>query len=35
LYGALGIIIITSLAAMYPLRKLNDMNIIEALRIEE
>jgi putative ABC transport system permease protein len=35
LYGALGIILITSLAAMYPLRKLNDMNIIEALRIEE
>jgi len=35
LYGGLGIIIITLLAAVIPLRKLNDMNIIEALRIEE
>lgn len=33
--GALGIILITLLAAMFPLRKLNDMNIVEALRLEE
>lgn len=35
LYGGAGIIAITLLAAMIPLRKLNDMNIVEALRIEE
>ncbi|HEY5584388.1 MAG TPA: FtsX-like permease family protein [Ruminiclostridium sp.] len=33
--GGIGIILITLLAAMIPLRKLNDMNIVEALRIEE
>jgi putative ABC transport system permease protein len=35
LYGGVGIIVITLLAAVIPLRKLNDMNIVEALRIEE
>jgi putative ABC transport system permease protein len=35
LYGGLGIIAITLLAALFPLRKLNDMNIVEALRVEE
>ncbi|QNU65969.1 FtsX-like permease family protein [Ruminiclostridium herbifermentans] len=33
--GGVGIIIITLLAALFPLRKLNDMNIVEALRLEE
>lgn len=33
--GGIGMITITLLAAMFPLRKLNDMNIVEALRIEE
>jgi putative ABC transport system permease protein len=33
--GALGIILITLLSALFPLRKLNDMNIVEALRLEE
>jgi putative ABC transport system permease protein len=33
--GGVGMISITLLAAMFPLRKLNDMNIVEALRIEE
>lgn len=33
--GGGGIIAITLLAALFPLRKLNDMNIVEALRIEE
>jgi len=33
--GGIGIISITLLAALFPLRKLNDMNIVEALRIEE
>lgn len=33
--GGLGIIAITLLAALFPLRKLNDMNIVEALRVEE
>jgi putative ABC transport system permease protein len=35
LSGGLGIILITLLAALFPLRKLNDMNIVEALRVEE
>ncbi len=35
LSGGVGIILITLLAAVIPLRKLNDMNIVEALRIEE
>ncbi len=35
LYGGVGMIVITLLAAVVPLRKLNDMNIVEALRIEE
>lgn len=35
LYGGVGIIVITLLAAVIPLRKLNEMNIVEALRIEE
>lgn len=35
LYGGLGIVAITLLAAVIPLRKLNGMNIVEALRIEE
>lgn len=35
LSGGIGIIIITLLAALFPLRKLNDMNIVEALRLEE
>jgi putative ABC transport system permease protein len=35
LSGGLGIIGITLLAALLPLRKLNDMNIVEALRVEE
>jgi len=35
LYGGIGIIAITLLAALFPLRKLNDMNIVEALRVEE
>lgn len=35
LTGGIGIIAITLLAALFPLRKLNDMNIVEALRIEE
>jgi putative ABC transport system permease protein len=35
LSGGIGIIAITLLAAMFPLRKLNDMNIVEALRVEE
>lgn len=34
-YGGAGIIAITLLAAIIPLHKLNDMNIVEALRIEE
>ncbi len=33
--GGIGIIAITLLAALFPLRKLNDMNIVEALRVEE
>jgi putative ABC transport system permease protein len=33
--GGAGMIMITLLAALFPLRKLNDMNIVEALRIEE
>ncbi|PYG87778.1 putative ABC transport system permease protein [Ruminiclostridium sufflavum DSM 19573] len=33
--GGAGIIMITLLAALFPLRKLNDMNIVEALRLEE
>jgi putative ABC transport system permease protein len=33
--GGAGIILITLLAALFPLRKLNDMNIVEALRVEE
>ncbi|MDF2613812.1 MAG: ABC-type transport system, involved in lipoprotein release, permease component [Clostridia bacterium] len=33
--GTLGIIGITFIAALLPLRKLNDMNIIDGLRIEE
>ncbi len=35
LTGGIGIIVITLLAALFPLRKLNDMNIVEALRLEE
>jgi len=35
LYGGIGIIAITLAAAVIPLRKLNDMNIVESLRIEE
>lgn len=35
LYGGLGMIGITLLAALFPLRKLNDMNIVESLRVEE
>lgn len=35
LYGGLGIIAITLTAAMIPLRRLNEMNIVESLRIEE
>ena len=35
LSGGIGIILITLLAALFPLRKLNDMNIVEALRVEE
>lgn len=35
LSGGIGIIVITLLAALFPLRKLNDMNIVEALRVEE
>lgn len=35
LYGGVGMVVITLLAAVVPLRKLNDMNIVEALRIEE
>lgn len=35
LYGGLGVIVITLLAALFPLRKLNDMNIVESLRVEE
>lgn len=35
LYGGAGMVVITLLAAVIPLRKLNDMNIVEALRIEE
>ncbi len=34
-YGGLGMIAITLLAALFPLRKLNDMNIVESLRVEE
>lgn len=33
--GAAGIIFITFIAALIPLRKLNDMNIVESLRLEE
>lgn len=33
--GGAGIIAITLLAALFPLRKLNNMNIVEALRVEE
>jgi len=33
--GTIGIIGITFIAALIPLRKLNDMNIIDGLRIEE
>ena len=33
--GMIGVISITFLAALIPLRKLNDMNIIEALRVED
>ncbi|MDP4182593.1 MAG: FtsX-like permease family protein, partial [Bacillota bacterium] len=35
LVGAIGVIAITLLSALIPLRKLNDMNIVEALRVEE
>ncbi len=35
LYGGIGIIAITLAAAVIPLRKLNDMNIVESLRVEE
>lgn len=35
IYGGIGMIVITLLAAVIPLRKLNEMNIVEALRIEE
>lgn len=35
IYGGLGIIAITLLAALFPLSKLNDMNIVESLRVEE
>ncbi len=35
LYGGIGIVVVTLLAAVVPLRKLNDMNIVEALRVEE
>ncbi|HEX2927126.1 MAG TPA: FtsX-like permease family protein [Ruminiclostridium sp.] len=35
IYGGLGIVAITLLAALFPLRKLNDMNIVESLRLEE
>ncbi len=34
-YGCIGIVGITLLAAVIPLKKLNGMNIVEALRIEE
>lgn len=33
--GIIGVISITFLAALIPLRKLNDMNIIESLRVED
>ncbi|MBK1809692.1 ABC transporter permease [Clostridium sp. YIM B02505] len=33
--GILGVITITFLAALIPLRRLNDMNIMESLRLEE
>ena len=33
--GGIGIVLITLLAALFPLRKLNDMNIVDSLRIEE
>ncbi|KNY26642.1 ABC transporter permease [Pseudobacteroides cellulosolvens] len=33
--GTIGVIAITLIAALIPLRKLNDMNIVEALRVED
>lgn len=33
--GSVGVIAITFLAVLIPLRKLNDMNIVEALRVED
>jgi putative ABC transport system permease protein len=33
--GAVGVVTLTFLAVLIPLRKLNDMNIVEALRVED